>query len=60
MLGVACPAFFFFLFFFHKVIELVRGGPTISSFGSGTSLLWIIEESAGEGLCLLALLTGGR
>ena len=28
-------------------------------FGSGTSLLWIMGESAGEGLWLLALLTGG-
>ena len=29
-------------------------------FGSGTSVLWIIEESAGERLWLLALVTGGR
>ena len=29
-------------------------------FGSGTSLLWIIGESAGEGLWLLAIVTGGR
>ena len=28
--------------------------------GSGTSLLWIMGESAGEGLWLLALVTGGR
>ena len=28
-------------------------------FGSGTSLLWIMGESAGEGLWLLALVTGG-
>ena len=29
-------------------------------FGSGTSLLWKMGESAGEGLWLLAMLTGGR
>ena len=30
-------------------------------FGSGTSLLWIMGESAGEGLWLLVLVvTGGR
>ena len=29
-------------------------------FGSGTSLQWIMGESAGEGPWLLALVTGGR
>ena len=29
-------------------------------FGSGTILLWILGESAGKGLLLLALVTGGR
>ena len=29
-------------------------------FGSGSNLLWIMGELAGEGLWLLALVTGGR
>ena len=39
------------LFFVHDWLGL---------FGSETSLLWIIGESAGEGLLLLPLVTGGK
>ena len=48
-----------------KGVELVGGGFVINGaypvyFGSGTSRLWIMGESAAEGLWLLALVTGGR
>ena len=42
--------------FFGCFLSMINYG----FFGSRTSILWIMGESAGEGLWLLPLVTGGR